>query len=52
VLEVLDAASLELAEAGDWYEGRVAGLGDRFVDEVQGALAFVAEIRSSEVRGC
>jgi len=43
VLEVLDAASLELAEAGDWYEGRVAGLGDRFLDEVQGAVAFVAE---------
>lgn len=43
MLEILEAASLEFAEAGDWYEGRVAGLGDRFLDEAQSAFAFVSE---------
>jgi len=42
VLEVLEAASLELADAGDWYEERVAGLGDRFLSEVQGAFDLIA----------
>lgn len=43
MLELLDAASLELAEASDWYEGRLAGLGHRFLDEAQRAFAFVTE---------
>ena len=43
MLEVLEAASFELVKASEWYEGCVAGLGDRFLDEIQNTLAFVAE---------
>jgi hypothetical protein len=42
VLEVLEAASLELSEASDWYEGCVTGLGDRFLEEVQRVFDFIA----------
>ena len=31
-------AELELEEAREWYEGRSAGLGDRFVEAVYEAL--------------
>jgi len=41
VLEVLEAASLELSEASDWYEGCVTGLGDRFLEEVQRVFDFI-----------
>lgn len=40
-LEILEVASLELDDASGWYEERVAGLGDRFLDEVQGAFDLV-----------
>jgi plasmid stabilization system protein ParE len=42
VLEVLEAASLELTDAGAWYEERVVGLGDRFLSEVQGIFDAIA----------
>lgn len=42
MLEVLEAASLELADASDWYEVRVEGLGVRFLSEVQVAFDFIA----------
>ncbi len=42
-LEILEVASLELDDASGWYEERVAGLGDRFLDEIQGAFALVTE---------
>jgi toxin ParE1/3/4 len=41
VLEVLEAASSELADAGEWYEERVAGLGDRFLSEVRVAFDLI-----------
>jgi hypothetical protein len=41
VVEVLEVAALELAEAGAWYENRVAGLGERFLLEVQGVFEFI-----------
>jgi toxin ParE1/3/4 len=41
VLEILEAASLEMAEAGAWYEDRVTGLGDRFLSEVQDAFELI-----------
>jgi ParE toxin of type II toxin-antitoxin system, parDE len=42
VLEVLEAASLELSEAAAWYDDRVTGLGDRFLSEVREAFDFIA----------
>lgn len=33
--EVLAAASLELADAAEWYESRQSGLGIRFLGEVR-----------------
>ena len=42
MLEVLEAASLELSEASDWYEGCVTGLGDRFLEEIQRVFDFIA----------
>ena len=42
MLEILEAASLELTDTSAWYEGRGVGLGDRFLAEVQGAFDFIA----------
>jgi hypothetical protein len=36
------AASRELAVAAEWYESRAAGLGGRFLDEVEAAVGLVA----------
>ena len=33
----------EMAEATEWYEFRAAGLGDRFLDEVQAGVATLNE---------
>jgi hypothetical protein len=41
VLEILEAASLEMAEAADWYEERVVGLGDRFLAEARDAFDLI-----------
>ncbi len=41
VLEVLDAAALELEDNAAWYEQRVTGLGDRFVVEVEEAFTLI-----------
>ena len=37
------AAAEEMAEAAEWYESRAAGLGSRFLDGVQAALATLNE---------
>ncbi len=37
------AAEVELAEAVDWYEGQVAGLGDDFISEFDATLARLLE---------
>lgn len=37
------AAVAEIRDAADWYAERRSGLGDRFLDEVESVLAFVAE---------
>lgn len=42
MLEILEAASLELTDASAWYEERVSGLGERFLSEVRGAFDFIA----------
>ena len=33
--EILIAASVEMADAAEWYESYQVGLGDRFLDEVR-----------------
>ena len=43
MIDLLDAASFELADASDWYETRAIGLGDRFLDEVESAFALIEE---------
>ena len=37
-------AELELAEAADYYEARVAGLGVEFISEVERVLALLEEL--------
>ncbi|HEV7671726.1 MAG TPA: type II toxin-antitoxin system RelE/ParE family toxin [Thermoanaerobaculia bacterium] len=43
MLDLLDAASFELADASDWYDGRAVGLGDRFLDEAESAFSLIEE---------
>jgi toxin ParE1/3/4 len=43
VAEILVAASAEMAEAAAWYDGRVAGLGERFLLEAEAAFARIDE---------
>jgi toxin ParE1/3/4 len=38
---ILSAAELEAAEAAAWYDDRVAGLGDQFLDELSEALISI-----------
>ncbi len=41
MLDLLDAASFELAKAGAWYDERAVGLGDRFLDEAENAFSLI-----------
>ncbi|MEP7009052.1 MAG: type II toxin-antitoxin system RelE/ParE family toxin [Acidobacteriota bacterium] len=43
MLDLLDAASFELSDASDWYEGRAEGLGGRFLDEARNAFSLIEE---------
>jgi hypothetical protein len=43
VAEILVAASAEMAEAAAWYDEPVAGLGERFLLEVEAAFARIDE---------
>ncbi len=53
-----DSAALEFAEAAAFYERRVAGLGTRFAEAIQRALAMIQKTPErwakvdAEVRGC
>lgn len=42
-VEVVPRAEGEIAEATDWYEARRAGLGRRFLDDIDGVLGAIAE---------
>ncbi len=42
-IEFTEAAEQDLGQAWEWYENEVAGLGDRFAEEVQHQLARVSE---------
>ena len=35
------AANREIAEAAEWYEARQVGLSDRFLEEIDNALALI-----------
>lgn len=41
VIDVLEAASLEFADAAAWYEERTTGLGERFLDELVDAFDLI-----------
>ena len=50
MLDLLNVASLELADVGAWYDERVVGLGDRFLDEPESAFSLIEE--NPEVGSC
>ena len=37
------AAAAEYADAARWYEDRAAGVGHRFINRIEQALAFISE---------
>jgi toxin ParE1/3/4 len=42
-LEITDAAKQDLQESYDWYETKLAGLGDDFISAVDDQIALIAE---------
>jgi len=40
-IRVLDEAAEDMREAAEWYEGRRAGLGDEFLDQIQAAFTAI-----------
>ena len=44
VIEVLEAAALELDDAAAWYEARSRGFGTRFLDELHDTFVLIAQM--------